>query len=385
MPNLRTHGSLSILSLVALALTGGGACTANGEIEDFEGPSAPTDAPIIGGSPATAYPEAALVDMYQRASDSFPNSICSGAVIAPRVVLTAGHCVAGIGKWRIKLPYAGNQSVFGSKGATFDWTGSSGQSVDPNQHDVGLVFLDSAVSLPAWPVVANAPVAFGSQVVNIGRIDNGRASNTALFVGPGVTVQDGARIGHRFAYYTNEVIQPGDSGGPDEVPGSSPHKIVAVNSGGGSGRQVLARVDLVYSWIDGQVRANGGWPNASQPIQPPPPPPPPPACASNEREPNDTHTAAGPLSGRTCGALVAGEQDWFTWTSTASSTRWSIAVTADGDAQLQVWRRTSSGYTRLANANATTVSASTTAAGTYVGVVWSPSGRAQNYAVQRTP
>jgi hypothetical protein len=43
----------------------------------------PTDhQPIVGGRPASAYPEAALVNLQ--------GAYCSGAIIAPRIALTAG-------------------------------------------------------------------------------------------------------------------------------------------------------------------------------------------------------------------------------------------------------------------------------------------------------
>ena len=41
--------------------------------------------PIVNGQAATSYTEAALING--------PGFICSGAIIAPRVALTAGHCV----------------------------------------------------------------------------------------------------------------------------------------------------------------------------------------------------------------------------------------------------------------------------------------------------
>src|SRR6478752_190770 len=57
---------------------------------------------IIGGQSATAtYPEAVLLNM--RTSTGLGYS-CSATVIAPTVVLTAGHCVDGMASWEV---YAG--------------------------------------------------------------------------------------------------------------------------------------------------------------------------------------------------------------------------------------------------------------------------------------
>ena len=46
--------------------------------------------PIIGGVPATEYPEAAILNMRTAAG---ANYACTASIIAPKVVLTAGHCV----------------------------------------------------------------------------------------------------------------------------------------------------------------------------------------------------------------------------------------------------------------------------------------------------
>jgi hypothetical protein len=213
-----------------------------------------TDA-IIGGTPATQFPEAVLVNM---AINGQIVSACSGAVIAPRVVLTAGHCVFGFNGWSIRAPFAGNQRAVSTRAAVFDYNVDS-EFVDPTKHDVGLVFLNTPINLAQFPTLATSPVADGTRVVNIGRIDDGAFSNTQLFVSRAIPVQRANRFGFPFDYIATEVIESGDSGGPDMIAGT--HTIVAVNSGAGGGTQVLARVDLLSDFIRQQVNANGGFAN----------------------------------------------------------------------------------------------------------------------------
>jgi V8-like Glu-specific endopeptidase len=207
--------------------------------------------PIVGGTPASDYPEAVLVDLMQGGQLV---AYCSGTLIAPSVVLTAGHCVHGSDGWQITAPNAGGQTASSSQGETYDWNTAS-EDVDPSLHDLGLIFLSSPISLSSYPTLATSPLPDGSQVINIGRIDSGRLSTTDLYESQPLTVNGATSDGFPYDYIANAIIQPGDSGGPDMAAGS--HTIVAVSSGAGGGTEVLARVDLLASWIRQQVASYG--------------------------------------------------------------------------------------------------------------------------------
>lgn len=210
---------------------------------------------IIGGTAASAYPEAILIDIYQ-AGQLY--GACSGSLIAPQVVLTAGHCVDGFTSWKVKAPFANNQAATSSSGETYDWNEHGAQTVNPNHHDIGLIYLPKSITLASYPTLAQQPLAAGTNIVNIGRINNGQLSSTALYVSQPLPIDDGQAYGYPFDYAANDVIEHGDSGGPDELVGQTPHVIVAVNSGGGTQTEVLARVDLLYAWIQGRITAHGG-------------------------------------------------------------------------------------------------------------------------------
>jgi hypothetical protein len=248
------HRALAKLSVTVFAtslasLAFGCAPAGGGDEEDSESSIHETDGDatqdgraIVGGQTATAYPESVLIDMAQGGQLV---SICSGVLIGPRDVLTAGHCVYGFDGFVVEAPFVG-VTANATHAALLDWANDS-ESVDPTQHDVALIRLDRDVPVAKYAKVATARLAWGSNVRNVGRIDDGQASWSSLFIGASIKVYDGASAGYPFDYVTNEIIQSGDSGGPVFKAGT--HDVVAVNSGGGGGTQVLARVDLVASWI----------------------------------------------------------------------------------------------------------------------------------------
>jgi len=203
---------------------------------------------IIGGTPATGYPEAAYLNIDMSPQGGYA---CTGTLIAPRVVLTAGHCVDGHGVWEV---YVGSSYRKSTSAAVYDWNEAGAETVNPKHHDLGLVFLSDAVNLATYPTLSKTKVADNTKVINVGRVQNGTVLS-AEYQG-NATISAADKIGYPFDYTSAQVIQPGDSGGPVFLSGS--HTLVAVNSGAGSGIQVLARVDLVYDWIQGQITAHSG-------------------------------------------------------------------------------------------------------------------------------
>lgn len=332
--------------------------------------------PIIGGAKATSYPEATLIDM---GHGTTIQSACSGALITPKVVLTAGHCIGDYSLFQVTLPFANGQKAKG-KGMVLDYV-SNGQYVDPNQHDVGLIVLDKALSLSAYPLVANKGVPDGTKIQNIGRIDNGAFSNTALFISQPVAINDAKSSGFPFDYIATEVIQSGDSGGPVVVAGT--HDIVAVNSGAGGGTQVLARLELVNAWIKQVVDANGGGVKFGDPlggdVDQPEEPSDPPATGDKEAEPNNVYNQNNTLGSKMAGLLTSGDQDWFTWDVGSTGVKYDITLQATGNAQIQMWKLVNGTYHKTPQQTPTSISQTSTGPGKYFLVVHSTTGAAQSY------
>ena len=337
---------------------------------------------------ATSYPESAIVDMGY--------SACSGAVIAPRVVMTAGHCVVGVSKWTVKTPYAADSNGQPQvRTSTKGWTKyqSSGSYVNPNTQDVALIFFDTGApfSLPKWPKVQMTKLPDGTSAFNIGRKNNGYLSSTDLYVGKQLTLQQA--YGFPYSYQSAEVIEAGDSGGPVLLPGST-HTIVAVNSGGGGGSQILARTDAVAQDIESLVAQHGGWgndddgsggsggsgdPGAGGTGNDPGTGG---GCDVNELEPNQPYTSAQPISSSVvCGSFFSSsDQDWYQWTASGSGVAYDVSVTG-ASAEVLMWKRVNGSYYAITNQSATHIANTSNGSGTYFIAVWSPSGSTGSYTL----
>ena len=215
-------------------------------------------AAIVGGMPATAFPEAVVVT----ASGFVP---CSGVVLAPYVVLTAGHCRSPGKKYAVLAPNAPGAQGQQASGSN-DWTTYDG---DPaTSSDTLLIFLDSPIRLATYPVLAPETVAANTAVVDVGRTLNGTLTMND-YVSPTVTILGpGTPLGFPYNYEaTPDISQDGDSGGPIELVSSlasPPHVVVAIvdtdtveqDISEASPIDLFARLDGVREAILAQIAAD---------------------------------------------------------------------------------------------------------------------------------
>jgi hypothetical protein len=211
-------------------------------------------APIANGTPATSYPEA----VYVTASGFLP---CSGVLLGPAVVLTAGHCRSLSSAYSVTAPNASGQTSTASR----DWT-----LYDDDQQsssDTLLIFLDTPIIIDVYPTLASTPVATGTTVIDIGRTLNGTIETNDYVSAPVTILGPATALGFPWHYEAQpDSSQDGDSGGPIEIDGPAPRLVVAivdtdtVEQGINEEEPIdlFERVDLVHDAIEAQIAAHAG-------------------------------------------------------------------------------------------------------------------------------
>ena len=211
---------------------------------------------------ASGYPEAVTV----KVNNAF-NDFCSGVIIAPRVVLTASHCVvfnAG-GTWTVAAPFA--------SGGTQTRTLSSAEPIDDGfktltrdnfdtqdtYRDIGLLYPDTGFNGIAFPTLSATAYATAQTVSAIGRASVSASAGLVLSAAKPLTLPDAnSTTSYKMEYSTPKITTDGDSGGPLFIDGT--HALV------GTERVYDATQDYwtelfgaTYADIMTKVAAHGGF------------------------------------------------------------------------------------------------------------------------------
>lgn len=210
--------------------------------------SAPTDnsAEKIGAAAANLEAANVTVVMHDRTGAVVGEG--AGVLLGPNIVLTSGHLVAGTVKWTVKTADGKKQST-GVSGKTFDWRIYNSMKSHPRKHDVGIIYLDKAIELSAYPKLATARQADGTAAART-------RSQGATFEILGATLSRTKTMPNN--YFTDMSKAETVSTGGAVINQSG--EIVGVVAGRGmqTGKLYIARVDRLVKWLTPKIVCGGG-------------------------------------------------------------------------------------------------------------------------------
>jgi hypothetical protein len=217
---------------------------------------------IINGEETTGFPSVGLVGDRR-------GFYCSGTLIAPRYVLTAGHCADGLsatgGRFRVGGVTYSTSRVFVHPNYNRFAIGTD------NANDIAIFELATAVSgITPSPIFRGIPqVGNMLTLVGFGAGGTGSTGHDGTFGTKrvGTTPIDGVTrtlITWNFDNETESNTAPGDSGGPAFLVVNGEYQVAGVTSGGDRADAGLGdhsfdtRVDAYAAWIDGITGGGGG-------------------------------------------------------------------------------------------------------------------------------
>ncbi len=170
----------------------------------------------------------------------------SGILIAPRLVLTSAHLVAGKARWTVKT--SDGKTANGVRGLTYDWMVYGSNKSHPRKHDVAVVYLDQPIELPMYPKLATTRLAAGSKATRVRGTGAGFESIA--------TTLDAIRTFPNS--YVTEIPKTEllDTGGAVV---NERHEIVGLVTGRGltTGKLYVARTDDLVAWLSPKVACGG--------------------------------------------------------------------------------------------------------------------------------
>ncbi len=234
---MEVHVKRLVLSLVSLAALGVMGCSADAPSPESTGQASQ---PILGGTTDSGDPSVVAVIQTDSSGNQY---ICTGSIIAPTKVLTAGHCVKGMVSWEVRV---------GTDARNPEQTlAVSGGVADPGGGDIAIITLSQPTDLTplAYNTTALSDADVGTSARSVGYGSNQINSGQGTGGGTKRTGDTSIKALQDDTFSVHQILCHGDSGGPTFANG----KIVGITSYGDTancvGDDYAVRTDLYADFI----------------------------------------------------------------------------------------------------------------------------------------
>lgn len=213
--------------------------------------------PIVNGQETSDYPEAGVLLQQGQA-------FCTGTLIAPRSVLTAGHCVEGQDPSQFSFGIGASQDQLDTELSVVGAVQHPQFDMQQLVNDVAVVTLgeDAPIApMPMNPSMDQSWIGKPVTLVGYGVDDGPSQSNAGIKRMVTVTID---QVDPTTLHYTTQQGQTacnGDSGGPAFSDEGGQLVVAGITSYGDQNCQqygVYTRVDAYLDFINEQIQAGGG-------------------------------------------------------------------------------------------------------------------------------